>query len=57
MQFREHLKRELDKLNPAPGALKIKVIDETGRGTNWITLPNVSTAELLTAIAGIKKHH
>lgn len=46
-EFKQYLQHELNKLNAAPGVIKIKVVDNSGTGTNLVTLPGISTAELL----------
>ena len=46
-EFHDYLKAELAKLD---GPLKIQIVDDNERKTNWITLPH-STAELLEALA------
>lgn len=49
-EFHDYLKSELSKLNTVNGPLKMQVVDDIGRKTEFINLPH-STLELLEALA------
>lgn len=44
--FKQYLQHELNKLSEGD-TLKVQIRDNAGAFTNWVTLPGISTVELL----------